>query len=94
MLDIAELHLVLKLLFPELIVTRAKTQVYVHCKEQRYPLAGVYIPKDRLDTVCVCIRKKAGKKYSKIIVDRISSIAILKKEHLYSDCCLYSGEIL
>ena len=95
MLDMTELHLVLKLLFPELIVTRAKTQVYVHCKEQRYPLAGVYIPKDRLDTVCVCIRKKAGKKYSKIIVDRISSIAILKKEPFcYSDCCLYSGEIL
>lgn len=95
MLDMTELHLVLKLLFPELIVTRAKTQIYVHCKAQNYPLAGVYIPKDRLDTVCVCIRKKAGKKYSKIIVDRLSSIAILKREPFcYSDCCLYSGEIL
>lgn len=95
MLDMTELHLVLKLLFPELIVTRAKTQIYVHCEKQRYPLAGIYIPKDRPDIICVCIRKKAGRKYSKIIVDKISSIAILKREPFcYSDCYLYSGEIL
>lgn len=95
MLDMTELYLVLKLLFPELIVTRAKTQIYVHCEKQRYPLAGIYIPKDRPDIICVCIRKKAGRKYSKIIVDRISSIAILKREPFcYSDCYLYSGEIL
>lgn len=95
MLDMTELHLVLKLLFPELIVTRAKTQIYVHCEKQRYPLAGIYIPKDRPDIICVCIRKKAGRKYSKIIVDRIASIAILKREPFcYSDCYLYSGEML
>lgn len=95
MLDMTELHLVLKLLFPELIVTRAKTQIYVHCEKQRYPLAGIYIPKDRPDIICVCIRKKAGRKYSKIIVDRVSSIAILKREPFcYSDCYLYSGEML
>lgn len=95
MLDMTELHLVLKLLFPELIVTRAKTQIYVHCEKQRYPLAGIYIPKDRPDIICVCIRKKAGRKYSKIIVDKISSIAILKREPFcYSDCYLYSGEML
>lgn len=95
MLDMTELYLVSKLLFPDLIVTRARTQVYVHCKAQSYPLAGVYIPKDRPNTICVCIRKKAGREYSKIIVDRLSSIAILKKEPFhYSDCYLYSGEIL
>lgn len=95
MLDITELYLVLKVLFPELIITRAGTQVYVYCKSQSHPLAGVYIPKDKLDTICVFIRKKTGIKYLKIIVDRLSSIAVLKKEpSYYSDCYLYSGEIL